>query len=159
MRGIRLSEIYFEDDVMVAAARGNAAPRRGRRSRNVLHNNEAIVLAEAPDTQIHPRHMPQDFVHQPRAKKRSVNKEQWKRRQRSRVPRAYTPCTCRKKCGDKLTEEEISTTREGFFGIRERDAQQRFIVSGIRSYKSVRGHGLSFRYYLNSGAAGAIEVR
>ena len=92
--------------------RGNQQGRRGRQSsaRPIDSGTVAIVIPPA-DPVLEQRTRPvvaleEEFQRGPRKRPRNV--ENWKSRQRSHVPRAYTPCTQRCKCGEKFANEDFA---------------------------------------------------
>jgi hypothetical protein len=131
--------------------------RRGRPSQAVFHDNPPIELPAPPDTILHERHMPEDYAHVPTSKKRALNRDSWKQFKRTRVPREYQSCDCRKQCGDKFTDGDIDALRTHFFGLRGYNDQQVVLLSCISSKPSIRGNGLMFRYSLKT-SGGDVEV-
>lgn len=137
-------------------------PRRGRASTAVTHTNEAIIVSIPSETILHERHMPEDYVHVPTTKKRTRNPKNWKRRQRMTQPKPYCPCQCAKNCASKLTEADLASNRDFFFGIREYNDEQKFLANMIGTKPANRSRNpntISFEYFVKTASGINLKVR
>lgn len=137
-------------------------PGRGRASSAVVHNKEALIVSNPPETILHERHMPQDYVHLHTPKKRTCNPENWKRHHRITQPKPYRPCQCAKNCGSKLSEADLDSNRDFFFGIHNYNEQQKFLASMVRTKPAPRSqlpNTLSFEYFVKTATGIDLKVR